>query len=451
MPDYYIYKAPTCACGDDPVRIPPARRDEGLEDKAHWCTGTLRMTDGFGNAKYILNTMTYGQLRSALKGKIEPYLECISMRGQLGAAVDSEENEEMLTSESVEERCDELKPKVTLLDEQQVSPIAVLERCKSNYQQKQWDVGAFLLYDRERMLQEVSLSILSIPTMPESDNVGRCLLRAEKNKESNLGCMQDYLDSKHDSESKSAIYWRYEKVHLTQSSAAAAEKPSSSSTDDTDACIVFSGPAKKQDNSSTTLEFRKCSHDHTETGCIIPHMVWSSSSGNRVPVATMHAVEELNAEDRIEAALAMFEEARSMAMSALKRLENFTDANLEVVLFSGEGDALHQIFDCIVMGPLARVDFWDRCVFLCTVEYDSFALQLGSRHALSAYFIHFPTRFSACTVCIFHLLSNKFQCTHCLHILLTFQLVSRHAQSATAEARTHVLAACNVLGKMVLL
>jgi hypothetical protein len=51
-----------------------------------------------------------------------------------------------------------------------------------------------------------------------------------------------------------------------------------------------------------------------------------------------------------------------MAMSALTKLENFTDKNLEVVLFSGEGDALHQIFDCIVMGPMARVDFWDRGV-----------------------------------------------------------------------------------------
>jgi hypothetical protein len=59
MPDYYIFKAPTCACGDDPVRIPEARRHEGLEQRAHWCTGTLRMTDGFGNPKYIFNPLTY--------------------------------------------------------------------------------------------------------------------------------------------------------------------------------------------------------------------------------------------------------------------------------------------------------------------------------------------------------------------------------------------------------
>ena len=69
MPDYYIYKAPTCACGDDPVRIPQERRSEGLEAKAHWCVGTLQMTDGFGNPKYVYNPYTYGELRSMMTGK----------------------------------------------------------------------------------------------------------------------------------------------------------------------------------------------------------------------------------------------------------------------------------------------------------------------------------------------------------------------------------------------
>lgn len=154
------------------------------------------------------------------------------------------------------------------------------------------------------------------------------------------------------SESTSAVYWRYEKI----------KQSAVSGSDSTDACIVFSGPAKNTDNSSTTLEFRKCSHDYADTGCLIPHMVWSSNSRNKVPVATLHTVEEVNAEDREEAANKLFEEARTMAMTVLTKLENFKDPNLEVFLFSGEGDALHQIFDCIIMGPMARVNFWDRGV-----------------------------------------------------------------------------------------
>ncbi len=124
-----------------------------------------------------------------------------------------------------------------------------------------------------------------------ANEVSKCLLRAEKNKESNLDCKDAYLHNHHFKESTSAVYWRYEKV---------PSDPNHS--DNTDACIVFSGPAKNQDNSSTTLEFRKCSHDYTDTGCAIPHMVWSSNSKNRVPVALLHTVEELGILDREEVA-----------------------------------------------------------------------------------------------------------------------------------------------------
>lgn len=305
------------------------------------------MTDGFGNVKYIFNPLTYGELRDQLSGgSIDKYLECMSMRSQIPQTSEDED------IETVQKRCDELKPRVSVLDyDQQVSAIAVLERCKSNYQQKQWDAGAFLLYDHDRARQLISTSG-DVPEMPSTDSVGQCLLRADRNKESNLDCMDGYLRSMYYKESASAVYWRYEKVKAV----------SGSQTDVTDACIVFSGPAKKDDNSTTTLEFRKCSHDYTDTGCVIPHMVWSSNSRNKIPVAKLHTVEELNADDREETALAMFEEARTKAMAALTKLENFTDSNLEVVLFSGEGDALHQIFDCIVMGPMSRVDFWDRGV-----------------------------------------------------------------------------------------
>lgn len=294
------------------------------------------MSDGFGNPKFIYNPYTYEELSAQLRGKVDPYLECISMRGQLDATVDSEANNfsAFFDGKAMEE-CYKIRPYVAALSDQQVSPIAVLERCKSNYQQKQWDVGAFLLYDAARAAETVQMDY-NLPVMPADDPVGKCLLRAERNRESNLACMSDYLSGRYAAESRSEVYWRYEKVHYKSDG-------KKSGSDDVDACIVFSGPAKKNDSSLTTEEFRKCSHDYTDTGCVIPHMVWSSSSQNRVPVATLHTVEESTAEDREETALAKFAEARDMVMKALKKLENFTDSNLEVVLFSGEGDSLHQV------------------------------------------------------------------------------------------------------------
>ena len=56
----------------------------------------------------------------------------------------------------------------------------------------------------------------------------------------------------------------------------------------------------------------------------------------------------------------LFDEARDTTRKVLEDLQNFADENLDVVLFSGEGDSLHQIFDCIMQGPYAKVDFWTR-------------------------------------------------------------------------------------------
>ncbi len=112
------------------------------------------------------------------------------MRGQLNSAVEDESSGAFDGSK----RCSNLCPKVPVLDEQQISPIAVLERCKSNCQQKRWDAGAFLLYERGEVLSSALSGLSSsLPSCPADDAVGQCLLQAKPNKESNLACMQSYL------------------------------------------------------------------------------------------------------------------------------------------------------------------------------------------------------------------------------------------------------------------
>lgn len=137
VPDYYIYKSTTCACGDDPVQIPLVRRTESM----HWCTGTLRMLDGFGKSTYIYNPYTFEQLRSMLSdGKMDSYLECISKKAQ--------NDKESVNGFTRSFDCNTIKPRDTLISPQGVSLISVFQRCKANYQQKQWDEGAFLMYDQ---------------------------------------------------------------------------------------------------------------------------------------------------------------------------------------------------------------------------------------------------------------------------------------------------------------
>ena len=120
---------------------------------------------------------------------------------------------------------------------------------QSNYQQRQWDVGSFMLYDAKE--NSKALKVVS-PQYPTNDDVGSCLMQTHKNKESHLGCM-DYFLGRNYNLSDSVKFWKYQKADPL-------DPP-----DHVDACIVFSGPAKNTDNSTTTLEFQKCSHDYTDS------------------------------------------------------------------------------------------------------------------------------------------------------------------------------------------
>lgn len=148
------------------------------------CAGTLRMSDGFGNPIYVYNPFTYEQLHTmAGRGTIDAYLQCISQM-QVGTAAAAESGPPAACR----------KPTVPSIDEQGVSVISVIERCKSNYQQMQWDAGAFMLYDGAALSASIRGSMQPPPPSSnnnaQQDETAACLLEANKNKESNNECMQ---------------------------------------------------------------------------------------------------------------------------------------------------------------------------------------------------------------------------------------------------------------------
>jgi hypothetical protein len=120
FPDYYMHKTITCACGDTGVYVPFSRaslKDEGL----HWCTGTLKLLDGFCRIVFVDNPYSFKDLLNLLHRNwdISAYLKCLSQ----------------LNEGSVSERqdCSHLQPRVPLLDtlpSLEVYSIAVLSRCQ---------------------------------------------------------------------------------------------------------------------------------------------------------------------------------------------------------------------------------------------------------------------------------------------------------------------------------
>jgi hypothetical protein len=275
FPDYYMYKVITCACGDTPVKI----RGElaAMTVEAHWCTGSLKMLDGFGKITYVNNPYSHTILLGYLE-TLPAYLRCIS---QLADGVGNRW-----------ENCDTLKPKVPGIDDEQsldVMSIAVLGRCRANFQQQQWDEGAYHKYELDYEK--------GIPRVPGS--VGDCLVTAHTNSLSNTGCLQDYLNFH---SMTKASYFAYENNVVLPAVV--------------DACVVFTGPSTHE-NDIIREKFRNCINDphqgiettadHTwqcssidyTVGttnierCQIPPMVWSGGSKNNAPVASLHQVPPL--------------------------------------------------------------------------------------------------------------------------------------------------------------
>jgi len=121
LPDYYMYKTLTCACGDEAVKI--TERRAALNDHAYWCTGSLKLLDWFGKVTYVNNPYSFLELLLRLGDTVDPYLRCIS---QLGDGT-GEQND-----------CSALKPWVDGIDNfnaLDVVSISVLQRCRANYQQ----------------------------------------------------------------------------------------------------------------------------------------------------------------------------------------------------------------------------------------------------------------------------------------------------------------------------
>lgn len=162
---------------------------------------------------------------------------------------------------------------------------------------------------------------VAVPTVPVTET-GRCLVQAEADGISNAGCMQDFIAN------TNVNYWRYER-HNTQPT----------DTRQVDACIVFTGPAKYHKDASVRSEFQKCVHEYSETGCTIPHMVWSASSANSVPVANLHVVDVLSDTSLSQHANALFAQAQTQALAALQGMENYVNRNLNVLLFLARGTA----------------------------------------------------------------------------------------------------------------
>jgi hypothetical protein len=132
VPNYALRYVMWCSCQDEAYMIPPQQRKHGIADGALWCVGTLSMTLLDGSVGIIYNPYTMDELSAGVRG-VTGYINCLSENSNPNECTPPGGEASALQ---------------TLVD-QSVDPIAVWARCKSNYVQGVWDIGAGALFSAD--------------------------------------------------------------------------------------------------------------------------------------------------------------------------------------------------------------------------------------------------------------------------------------------------------------
>ena len=197
-----------------------------------------------------------------------------------------------------------------------------------------------------------------------SQEVANCVLATAAQGQPPDACLVDILLAKLNK--KKEDYFVYESITSSSGGGGAAVESLT-----VDACEVFTGPAAALPANNT---FRDCVVNDLQTQCNIPSFVWSGRSTGRTPVGNFHSWTDAAVYGGAASAAA----AAAMAQRVVRAQAEFQGISLEMVLlikavndsfasdniagelFSAEGDALHQLMDCMYMGPYGRMDYGAR-------------------------------------------------------------------------------------------
>ena len=347
LPDPTASQLGTCACGDQAVEIPRARAEEGLADHAFWCTGILQLSSPFGEAMYVYNPYSYSSLLDFVErdGRMAEYFACI----------ESSSSERELS-------CGDLEPNLQIFEEQGVSILSVLSRCKLNYMSKQWDPGSSLIYVSELLpdyLFSQKMNVKAGETAREDyerylktdvelgphANIHRCMQESVQRKTSNQGCLDEKIRSVMKDYS---TFFSYSDPENELSIFRIA------------ACESFTGPIQTLDGQDS--QFHNCKHSSSITSdktCSFPPYLWTSRSRNNVPIANQHAYGNSNRDERENTAMLDLEAMKDTVLESVRKImERWNGDVLDLGLFTSEGDTLHQAADCFMLGPYGAVELF---------------------------------------------------------------------------------------------
>ena len=378
-----------CVCGDDAYDIAPVQAASHADTGALWCVGVLRMVDATGMLVYVRNTLSMLELTNALDSLLPEYLTCIST--------------------SSTDDCVRLRTRIDRIQKSDyavnsVTAINVITQCRANYAAKTWDEGLFAVFNpqilasvlaagkisREHMdlIKKQVLGFLcgahegaAFQACDTRGAVTECLrLGPEFNSIQHCMSLHFALETTRETLLRMRVAGRYNAGVAQDPDLAAtpqdirtlnkmeyfeyAKRAPGLPTTNADACAWASAPsiqaeAKKQCDSGG----QQCAHGKltNPTVCSLNMVQGTSSRSATSNPVSLFMVVESDTERSPLAIVSRYEVVRNCSLDFMTTfLEDVTAnkvlENLEYDVLSFEGDMMHRLLDCVVLGPLEQLD-----------------------------------------------------------------------------------------------
>jgi hypothetical protein len=332
-----------CPCHDKPYSIPQKQKNAAWTDIGFWCSGLLMLNEGDGSDSLVWNPFSLSELL-ALPGARNSKTMNELVSNLLEDFPESTDYDlYIICMRQANSACEYFKPQDPRLSQQGIEVMQVVSRCRENYKQGRWDEASVLyaLFSVKewRTTNTLELSVSAGLDDTYSQLRKRILTLIAQDRSSwtpaqtgiampAWGCLSDALSAgmmRHDCHRSVATFEYLSAIH--------------SNPIHTDACRVTA--------SSSTRRF--------------PRMLWSGSSKNHVPIARLHPV-QMSPQNRSAQAYAKIQamiETEIRPLFANLMQTDFSEElkkHINVNAFSVEGDQLHQMVDCVVLGPFAAAE-----------------------------------------------------------------------------------------------
>jgi len=335
----------TCVCGDHNMVIPEIQRNAKISRQGNthslWCSGPMLLSNVDGSDLLIWNPYSLEELlnpsTSGGGGNYDDFLKCLSETGS---------------------DCERYKPFLPKITAQGAEVMQVVTRCRANYQESTWDDGAIYLgmYSYE-FWQQTPESFTGINRLSRNPAMVKRLIQISEHispdggeiaDEDTISCLGVAYEQDLEIDTCMRQYFLYsdqiQRLGIQGINAYFSYQPyhASSSFVYTDSCQSFSG---------------HLGSINVQSGLSYPVTVWSSSSRNRLDVAAYHEKTLGNEAERFETAERRLDTLLiSKIQVVLDQMETTISDNLEIRSWSYEGDEIHQLIDCVVLGPYASAD-----------------------------------------------------------------------------------------------